>query len=126
MLVKIEKASLFREDERGRTYDFSARESSYFIVLYRKKGTTSGNHYHKGKMESKSPEIFYLIKGEAELIARDIKTREEQVFDLEEGMKVETPPNIYHTVKAKTDIIILELLTDKEDFSNYDLDTVKN
>lgn len=124
MLAKIEKPSLLKEDERGVTYDFSVRPSSYCIVLYRKKGSVSGNHYHKGNMKSKSPEIFYLIQGEAELTLRDGETKEEQVIELERGTKVEIPPNIHHAVKAKTDIILMEFITDREDFKKYDSDTV--
>lgn len=124
MLAKIEKSSLLKEDERGTAYDFSTRPSSYFIVLYRKKGSMSGNHYHRGNMKSKCPEIFYLIQGEAELALRDRETKEEQVIELERGTRVEISPNIYHAVKAKTDIILMEFITDKEDFKKYDSDTV--
>ncbi|MBI4599307.1 cupin domain-containing protein [Candidatus Uhrbacteria bacterium] len=125
MLANVEKASLLKNDERGSTHVFSARESGYFIVLNRKKGTVSGNHYHKGAMKSKSPEIFYLVSGRAELTIRDMKTKEEEVIDIEEGMKVEIPANVYHAVKARTDIILMEFITSKEDFQKYESDTVK-
>jgi oxalate decarboxylase/phosphoglucose isomerase-like protein (cupin superfamily) len=124
-MVKIEKASIWKQDERGIAYGFSARDSSYFIVLYRKAGTTSGDHYHKGTIESKNPEVFYFVSGKAELVTRDINTGEEQVFQLEEGLKIEIPPNIYHSFRALTDIILLELNTSEEDFNKYEADTVK-
>ncbi len=122
MLIKIEKISPLKDDERGPAYGFSTRESSYFIVLYRKQGTTSGDHYHKGTSKSKSPEIFYLVKGKAEVYIRDIKTGKEETHIIEEKTKLEVPANLYHSVKAITDIILLELDTEKE---NFDLDTVK-
>ena len=125
MFITIEKASILKNDERGISYDFSARESGYFIFIHRKQGTISGNHYHIGQMASKSPEIIYLVTGSVTLTVRDIKADEEEVFDIEEGMKITIPPNIYHKFEAKTDIILMELLTDKKDFELYESDTVK-
>ncbi|MBP9711923.1 MAG: hypothetical protein KBD55_02720 [Candidatus Pacebacteria bacterium] len=125
-MIKIEKTQIWKNDERGIAYGFSARKSSYFIVLSRKKGTTSGDHYHKGTIKSKNPEVFYFVSGKAELTTCDIKTGEEKVFQLEEGVKIEIPPYIYHSFKALTNIILLELNTNKEDFDKYESDTVKD
>lgn len=126
MLISIEKASIIKEDERGVSYDFSTRKSGYFIFIHRKKGTVSGNHYHKGTMVSKSPEIIYLVSGNAKLTVRDIRNNEEEVYSLTEATKIEIPPNIYHEVLAETDIILMEPIADKKDFELYDSDTVKN
>jgi len=126
MQVKIEKVSIWKEDERGKVFDFPARASKYFIVIHRKAGTASGDHYHKGTTKSKSPEIFYFISGKAELFVRDIKTGEEQTFILDSGTKIEISPFIYHSFKALTDIIFLELNVSKEDFAGYEKDTAKS
>src|SRR5438128_1043777 len=125
MLVKIEKVSLWKDDERGKIYGFSARESGYFLVLYRKKGSISGDHYHKGTIKSKSPEIFYMISGQAELKVRDTKSGVEETHLVEQGTKIEIPPFIHHAFKAMTDITFLELNVSKEDFDKYESDTVK-
>lgn len=125
MLIKIEQVPLWKQDDRGKAYGFSVRESSYFIVLYRQAGTTSGDHYHRGEIKSKSPEIFYFVKGKAELTVRDIETGGEEVYQVEEGVKIEIPPMVYHSFKALTDIILLEFNTTKEDFDKYSSDTVK-
>ncbi len=122
MLINIEKINPLKEDPRGNPYGFSTRESSYFVVLYRKQGTISGEHHHYGNTKSKSPEIFYLVKGKAEVFVRDIQSGEEATYEIEEKTKLEIPNNIYHTVKALTDIILLELNVAKEDFNS---DTVK-
>jgi quercetin dioxygenase-like cupin family protein len=125
MLVKITEPSIFQEDERGVTYDFIARPSSYFIVLNRKAGTVSGSHYHRGTIQSKSPETFYLMKGVFELFVRDTITGNEERYTLQEGTKLEIPPNTYHEVKAITDIILLELNVSKDDFRGYEDDIVR-
>lgn len=125
MLAKIEKVPLWKEDERGKAYQFSTRESSFYIVLYRHKGTTSGDHYHKGTIKSKSPEIFYFISGEAELHLKDLKNGSEERHIIEPGTKIQIHPNIYHSFKALTDIIMIEFNVSRGDFENYDSDTVK-
>jgi len=125
MLINIESAEIFKEDERGKIYEFSTRPNSYFLVLYREKGTVSAKHYHKGTIKSKSPETFYLVSGEVEFLACDMMTGKEETYTIQAKTKIEVPPNTYHEVKAKTDIILLELNTDKEDFKGYDSDTVR-
>lgn len=125
MLINIEQVELLKEDDRGKNYGFSARESKYFIVLHRKAGSVSGNHYHKGTIKSKSPEILYLISGTIDLTVWD-DTGNEEHYTLSEGTKLETPPNIYHRVEAKTDCIMMEFNTDQKDFSGYEGDTIKS
>ncbi len=125
MLIKIEKVSILKNDDRGISYDFSTRESSYFIFVHRKQGTISGAHYHKGVMVSKSPEVIYLVSGVARLTVRDLAADEEEIYEVGEGTKIEIPPNIYHELLAETDIILMEPIKDKEDFELYKSDTVK-
>jgi oxalate decarboxylase/phosphoglucose isomerase-like protein (cupin superfamily) len=126
MLVNLEQVLILKKDKRGTIYNFSTRESSYFIVLYREKGSVSGNHYHKGTIKSKVPEIFYLASGEIELLVRDIKTGKEERHIVQEKTKIEIPPYIYHEVKALTDIILLDFNVSKEDFKGYESDSVKS
>jgi len=122
-MIKIEKIKPLREDLRGLAYGFSTRKSGYFIVINRKKGTISGEHYHKGLSESKSPEIFYLVKGKVKLSVKDIKSNKEKTYEIAENSKIEIPANIYHEFLALTDIILLELNITKSDFRK---DTIKS
>ncbi len=126
MLAKIEKVSLWKDDEKGKVCQFSARESSFFLVIYRKKDTTSGDHYHKGSIKSKSPEIFYFVSGQAELYLKDLSSGVEEKYIVESGIKIEIPPYIYHSFKALTDIVFIELNVSKEDFDKYESDTVRS
>ncbi len=117
MLVSITKINPPREDDRGNAYFFDVRESTYIVVINRKQGTVSGVHYHKGNTKSKSPEIFYLAAGKIKLLARDIKTKQQEEYELEANHKIEVPANIYHEVHALTDIILIEFNVEKEDFA---------
>lgn len=123
MLVSIEKVSPLKVNEKGYLYGFSTRESKYLIIIDRKKGTISGDHYHTGKTKSKSPEIFYLVKGKVELSVKDMRSGEEEVHIIKANHKIEVPSNIHHKFTALTDIILLECNVDEEDFES---DTVKN
>ncbi len=118
MLIKLEKIPPLREDERGNAYGFEIRPSGCPVVINRKAGTVSGNHYHKGITKSKSPEIFYLAKGKIKLTVRNIETDKEEIHEVEENTKIEIPPKIHHSVLALTDIVFIEFNIEKEDFKS--------
>lgn len=118
--IKIKKIKPLKKDERGLTYGFSTRKSRYFLVLNRKKGSVSGRHYHAGASKSKNPEIFYLIKGRARLIVRDMKSKNKtKTYIIEENCIIEVPANMYHEFHALTDVIFLELNIKKENFEKH-------
>lgn len=123
MLIELEKIPPLRDDDRGNAYGFLNRESSYFIVINRKPGTTSGNHYHKGTVPSKDPETFFLVKGRAHLLVRDTETGKEEEYEVEENTKISIPKNVYHSFTALTEVIFLEMNVGKEDFES---DTVRS
>lgn len=122
MLVKITHVNPLREDKRGLAYGFTLRESKYFVVLNRKKGTISGKHYHKGTLKSKSPELFYLAKGKIRLVVKSIKTGKSEEHYVQENNIIEIPAMVYHEVHALTDIILLEFNTEYNDFKDETAD----
>ena len=115
-MLKITKLEPSGIDDRGTVYDFSLRESKYFIVLNRKKGSVSGRHYHKGASKSKNPEILYLFKGKIKLITKN----PDKEIEVDENSLIEIPVGLYHEVHALTDIIIAEICVDKDDFEKHD------
>lgn len=115
MLIKIEKIKSF-ESPRGNAYGFYFGNRNHLTVLHRKAGTVSGDHFHKGETQSKSPENFYLVAGKVRIFVRDIKTQIEETHEIEENHKISIPPFIYHAFIALTDIILLEFNLAEEDF----------
>ncbi len=115
MLIKIEKIEPFKSP-RGSAYGFPFGNRNHLTVLHREAGTVSGDHYHKGETQSKSPETFYLAAGKVKLFVRDIKTNKEETYEIEENHKISIPPSIYHAFTALTDIILLEFNLAEEDF----------
>ena len=121
MLCEIKKAEPKSKDEREEIFEFASGKN--VLILKRKKGTVSGEHYHLGKAKSKNPEIFFLIKGKIEFYAEHVKTKEKQKTIVEENSLIIIPPMVYHKLKALTDIVFIELNNEPD---KYDKDTVKD
>ena len=73
-MIKVEPINQIGEDERGRTYTFNMDRTGEFIVGFRKAGSSSGRHYHKGRSPYKCPEKFMIMQGQATVHWRDIKS----------------------------------------------------
>jgi dTDP-4-dehydrorhamnose 3,5-epimerase-like enzyme len=122
-MIKITKINPLKKDKRGLTYGLSIRETMYVVILNSKKGSVRGEHYHKGKTTSKSPETFFLAKGKIKLYIKNIKTNKKEEFVIEENNLIEIPAMIYHKIHSLTDSILIEFNTEKSDFKD---ETVKS
>ena len=125
MGVRVETVAIKGEDERGKTteLDLLDRPGPY-ILAYRKKGSKSGNHYHQGNSELKSPEVLYLLQGKLEL--RHALVHEGRIEAVEKRevvapSKVEVDSLTWHEVVFLEDSIFLEL----NSFAEGDKDTFR-
>ncbi|MFH1788591.1 MAG: hypothetical protein ABH834_04350 [Candidatus Altiarchaeota archaeon] len=108
--LEIVKHAPSSEDDRGRiTKYLLAEPAEEVVVVERKKGTVSGNHYHKGLDPSKNPESLYLVKGKVRFKAKNLETGEETEEVLEPLTEVRTYPRVYHRLEALQDCIFLEV-----------------
>lgn len=64
-MVKVIPVQQIGTDERGTTHVFETDRTGQFIVSYRKAGSSSGRHYHKGVSPRKNPEQIIIMQGEA-------------------------------------------------------------
>jgi len=78
---------LLKENEKGKT--FQTRKCK---ILYRKKGTVSGDN------EINPKEIIYFITGEAEITLND------KTWTIKSPARVDFPAKTHHKIKALTDI----------------------
>lgn len=117
-MIKITKLKPYMKDERGLAFDFGVRDSNHIVALYRKKGSVSGLHYHKGESVSKSPEIFYVAKGKLKIIAKDVNTQKQETYIVQVHTVLEVPPMIYHEFHALTDIVLIEFNCEKDHFKD--------
>lgn len=107
--VKIGEFKHIGQDNRGITREFSlARKQQNFMFITRNKGTVSGNSYHAGKTEGTNPKLFILLSGDIEFSYRRLATTERNTLTLSAPLIIEVKPNVIHSVKAITDIILME------------------
>ncbi|MFH1366977.1 MAG: hypothetical protein ABIH38_03230 [Patescibacteria group bacterium] len=107
--VEINKLVKVMENEKGMTFQFENRPSDKILFAKRKVGTVSGVHYHTGKSNMKNPEILVFLSGKIEIYFKDLKTSEEMRAVVDYPVMIKISPNIYHEVKALTDIIFLDM-----------------
>ena len=108
-MIEIIPIAKIAEDQRGATHYFDTDRSGQFIIGYRKAGSASARHYHKGISKGKNPEQVILMSGEVTVNWFDIDS------DAKGSSKVTAPamiivyPMTWHEVMADTDFVMLEL-----------------
>jgi len=108
-MIEIIPIAKIAEDERGSTHYFDTDRTGQFIISYRKAGSASARHYHKGISKNKNPEQVIIMSGEATVNWFDING------DAKGSDKVIAPAIIivhtltWHEVIADTDIVVFEL-----------------
>ena len=109
MSVSVSKIDVKAIDERGALHYFSTNRTGEFLLVYRKAGTISGQHYHKGKSAGKNPEEMLLVQGSIDMEWKNLLTEEKGNLTIEAPSRVIIEANVWHEVKALTDIIFIEL-----------------
>ena len=119
MKIEIIKIDVKAVDERGALHYFSTDRSGEFLLVYRNKGSVSGQHYHKGISANKNPEDMLLVLGSIILAWKEIEGFKNDGVEngsLKSGevevvapARVLIPAGIWHQVIAQTDIIFIEL-----------------
>lgn len=109
MSVTISSIDVKAIDERGALHYFSTNRTGEFLLVYRKAGTISGQHYHKGISAGKNPEDMLLVQGSAILHWKDLITNKEETITLNAPTRVLINANVWHELTAVTDIVFVEL-----------------
>lgn len=107
--VKVLPLSLIGEDGRGATFEIENERNGNFILAYRKKGSSSGRHYHTGKSLYKDPEVLYILSGEVVLRWRRIEEKEIKEIKVTSPAKVEIAINIWHELVPLSDCSFWEM-----------------
>ena len=109
MSVSVSKIDVKAINERGALHYFSTNRTGEFLLVYRKAGTISGQHYHKGKSPGKNPEEMLLVQGSIHMEWKNLLTEAKGNLTIEAPSRVIIEANVWHEVKALTDIIFIEL-----------------
>ena len=107
--MKITKLDLTRQNEDGYTCEYFHDRFGQHLILFRKAGTISGRHYHKGNSLTKNPEILLLLSGTCTLNWRDVNSERPETAMIEGPVRMDIPPYCWHEIVAKTDCVFLEL-----------------
>jgi hypothetical protein len=107
--MKIENLPLTGSDDRGFTAEYLHERSGNQLALFRKAGSISGRHYHKGISVTKDPEILILLHGTLRFSWKHIDDRDAQSETVTAPAKLEVPPYIWHELVAETDCVLLEM-----------------
>jgi tellurite resistance-related uncharacterized protein len=109
MSVSVSIIDVKAIDERGALHYFSTNRTGEFLIVYRKAGSISGQHYHKGKSVGKNPEEMLLLQGSITMNWKNLETNITDTITIEAPSRVIIKANVWHEVKALTDIIFIEL-----------------
>ena len=109
MNVTVSNIEVKAMDERGALHYFSTNRTGEFLLVYRKAGTVSGQHYHKGDSAGKNPEEMLLVQGSLTLNWKNLKTNEIGIIQVAAPSRVIIPPYVWHEAIAITDIVFIEL-----------------
>ena len=96
-------------DERGYTYEYFHERYGRHLICFRKAGSLSGGHYHKGISLTKNPEIIILAHGILNLHYRNVNTSEILQQQVEGPVKIEIPAYVWHQFVAISDCCFIEL-----------------
>jgi dTDP-4-dehydrorhamnose 3,5-epimerase-like enzyme len=109
MSVTISTIPIKAEDERGALHYFATDRSGEYLLVYRNKGSISGQHYHKGLHRGKNPEDMLLLSGSIQLDWKDLTNDTSGSDQVNAPSRITISPNVWHQVEAITDIIFIEL-----------------
>lgn len=108
-------------DKRGPTYEWCKNIPGLQITIYkRKKGSSCGNHFHKGEDKSKNPERFLLLKGSLKLEAKN-EINQTMKKEIEPISEILIYPNVLHSFYPLTSIMYLEYRSTVYDRNNEDV-----
>lgn len=109
-MVRCLPVEKIAEDERGSTHFFDTDRSGQFIIAYRKAGSASGRHYHKGTAKNKNPEQIIIMQGEATVNWFNVQNEQQRgTVHVKSPAMVIIEPWAWHEVIAVTDIVVFEL-----------------
>lgn len=96
------------EDERGYTAEFAQERTGTHLIVFRKAGTVSGRHYHKGLSQTKDPEILILLSGTCTFSWKNINDNELITEKYTGPVKFEIPKLTWHEIVTDTDCTFME------------------
>ncbi len=121
-MVKLTELDKIGYSDSGYTYEYFHERMGRHLILFRKAGSVSGNHYHKGLSLTKNPEILVLLSGVATLSYKEVQGGTMKRVQLSVPTQIEISPYIWHELYCHTDCTLIELCS----ISEHEADTFKD
>lgn len=125
MKTELHKPQVIRSDDRGDFIQVTQGEFRQLSVIALNKNAKRGRHYHKVTREA-----FYLYSGKVHVDNFNVNSHEKEVLTVEPHTYFVIEPNLYHTLTALEDSLLI-VLPDKafdpkdEDIYYLSEDTLK-
>lgn len=107
-MIKVTPIIPGGQDERGYTAEFENKRTGTHLIVYRKAGTVSGRHYHKGLSGTKNPEVLLLLSGTCTVNWKHIEDDSISSEEYTAPVMFEIPPLIWHEIIPATDYTFIE------------------
>lgn len=107
-MIKVTPIIPAGADERGYTAEFQQERTGTHLIVFRKAGTVSGRHYHKGLSTTKNPEILILLNGTCTFSWKHIEDAAVQTAQYTGPVHFEIPPYVWHELIPDTDCTFME------------------
>lgn len=107
-MISITPIATLGEDTRGHTAEYEQERTGTHLCVFRKAGTVSGRHYHKGDSATKNPEVLILLSGTCTFNWRHIDEEQIHTAQCTAPVRVEVPPMIWHELIHDTDCTFIE------------------
>lgn len=107
-MIKVTPIIPAGADERGYTAEFQQARTGTHLIVFRKAGTVSGRHYHKGLSATKNPEILILLNGTCTFSWKHIEDTAVQTAQYTGPVHFEIPPYVWHELIPVTDCTFME------------------
>lgn len=108
-MIKVTQIEPAGKDERGFTAEVMQDRTGTHLIVFRKAGTISGRHYHKGLSATKNPEILILLSGTCTFNWKHIDDNNIQTAEYTAPVKFEIPPLVWHELIPVTDCTFMEM-----------------
>lgn len=120
MMYKIEELEKWKENPEKTVYMFTASGEKW-IFLELRKGSVVGEHYHKGLVKTKNPEINIVLKGKIEYTLKDVKSGKTKTVVVEAPKIIKIMPFVNHVLKALEESSFLEPFDEEQLKDRFEL-----
>jgi len=106
-MYTLKELDLWKDKPEKKAYRYEVSGNKW-VLLELFKGNIAGEHYHKGLVKIKNPEVNIVIKGKIKYKLIDVNTKEEKEIIVEAPKIIEIHPNTYHELEAIEDSTLIE------------------